>query len=232
MAEEFRQYAGVIIGKAEVGPLEKPEPITRWGTFIVKYGGFLKSKYLGRAVSGFLENGASKCYVIRVANDEGYIRAIDLLDSLPEILFVAAPGNVDAKFHDAIKAYCTRRKDRYAILDLPEDIDLSEKGLQELPEVKPSEHYAYYYPWLYMWDYKAGDMYVPPSGHLAGVYALNAQKQRRTPPEIEGAAIAGARSIKYRISEEQKAALAAKGIGSIIHDEEAKLRVYPPAILR
>lgn len=231
MAEEFRQYAGVIIGKAEAGPLEKPEPITRWGTFVVKYGGFLKSKYFGRAVSGFLENGASKCYVIRVANDEGYMKAIDYLDALPEVLFIAAPANIDYKFHEALKAYCIRRKDRFAILDMPEDIDLSEKGQQELPEFKTSEHYAYYLPWLYMWDYKAGEIYVPPSGHLAGIYALNAQKQRKALPEIENAELKGAKSIKYRISEEQKAALSAKGIGSIIFDSEAKLRVYPATLL-
>ena len=226
MPEEFKQYAGVIVGKADVGPLDKPEPIMRWGTFIVKYGGFLKSRYLGRAVSGFLDNSGGKCYVIRVADDEGYMKALDSLDSLPEILFIAAPGNLDLKFHEALKAYCIRRKDRFAFLDLPEE--LPENGVEGLSDVKKSPHYAYFFPWVYMLDFKAGELFVPPCGHLAGVYALAAQKQRKAVPEITGEVLKGARSIKHRISEEQKLVLAEKGIGSIIFDSEAKLRIYPP----
>lgn len=214
---EYRPYAGVILGNCEVGELNKPQLITRWGQFVVKFGGFNKSQYFSHGVYGFLENGGNKCYAVRVSD---YKSAIKILDGINDIAFVAAPGNTDVEFQETLVRYCENRKDRFAILDLPEE--LGERGIQGIENIVTSEYCAYHYPWLYVKDYYAGELYVPPSGHVAGLYVVSAQKQKTLKPAITDP-VKDALSVKYRFSTEEHYALSLKGIKCIGFNMDTKL---------
>lgn len=219
---EYRPYAGVILGNSEVGPLNKPQLVMRWGQFVVKFGGFNKSRYFSHAVYGFLENGGGRCYAVRVSD---YKSAIRLLDEINDIAFIAAPGNMEPDFQEALVKYCENRKDRFAILDLPDDAHLlSDRGIQGIENIINSEYCAYHFPWLYVKDYYAGELYIPPSGHLAGLYTACAQKQKTLKPNITTTdIIREALSVKYRFSTEERYAFSQKGIKCIGFNMDARL---------
>ncbi len=89
---------------------------------------------------------------------------------------------------DAMVSQCERLKTRFAILDLPDPVDhrraLQWRLLFDTP------YAAFYYPWIQV-DGSQGTRLVPPSGHIAGIYARcdNAQGPFRAPAneDIEGA---------------------------------------------
>jgi phage tail sheath protein FI len=69
---------------------------------------------------------------------------------------------------DALLSHCETRKDRFAILDSPETIS---GGVDKLPKPRDSKYGAYYFPWIQVYDPDKGNIFVPPSGHIAGVYS-------------------------------------------------------------
>jgi len=44
-------------------------------------------------------------------------------------------------------------------------------GVDKLVRPRDSKYGAYYFPWIQVYDPERGNVYVPPSGHVAGVYA-------------------------------------------------------------
>ena len=46
-----------------------------------------------------------------------------------------------------------------------------EKPLRNLPKPRDSKYGAYYFPWIQVNDPEKGNVFVPPSGHIAGVYS-------------------------------------------------------------
>ena len=57
-----------MIGVAERGPLNSPQPLKNWGEFLEVFGGFISYSHLPDSVFGFFLNGGEKCYVVRVAD--------------------------------------------------------------------------------------------------------------------------------------------------------------------
>ena len=118
---------------------------------------------------------------------------------MDDIAIVAAPGYADPQSYEALLAHCEGMKDRVAILDTTEqvaNIDLltqvasaraprkSKSGEGEsgpsVPEVaglRPRQsdggYGSIYYPWITTSDvFKPKELVnIPPSGHLAGIYA-------------------------------------------------------------
>ncbi len=137
---------------------------------------------LAHAVYGFFDNGGSRCFVVRIADAGELDAALAALATIDEVAIVAAPGMTDAATRDKLVAHCAATGDRFAILDgpptAPELDALTKTGTDSLAP-KRSDLAAWYFPWIEVFDpatrlqSPTGEarLAVPPSGHIAGIYA-------------------------------------------------------------
>jgi len=133
------------------------------------------------------------------------------MDEVDEIAIVAAPGQVSAAVQDALLSHCETRKDRFAILDSPETIT---GGVDKLPKPRDSKYGAYYFPWIQVYDPDKGNIFVPPSGHIAGVYSRT-DSERGVHKAPANEIIRGALGMKYNVSKGEQDLLNPKGINAI-----------------
>src|SRR5262249_51864678 len=117
-------------------------------------------------------------------------------DEIDEIAIVAVPGVISPAVQDAVLSHCETRKDRLAILHSPETIA---GGVARLPRPRDSKYGAYYFPWIQVYDPEKGNIYVPPSGHVAGVYSrVDSERGVHKAPANE--IVRGALGLRYNIS--------------------------------
>ncbi len=132
-------------------------------------------------------------------------------DEVDEIAIVAAPGQTSAAVQDALLSHCETRKDRFAILDSPETIT---GGVDKLPKPRDSKYGAYYFPWIQVYDPDKGNIFVPPSGHIAGVYSRT-DSERGVHKAPANELVRGALGLKYNVSKGEQDLLNPKGINAI-----------------
>ncbi len=161
-------------------------PCTTFSDFKKAFGDYSKKlegqNILAHAVRGFFDNGGTFCYVARAAS-EGDIDTLVLskLEAYDDVAMVVAPGiPADIKSPAAISAivtHCAKLGDRIAILDSPPVADPVTDLVPLLPPAQnavyvASDFAAVYTPWLVVYDPAIdGTKNVPPSGHVAGIYA-------------------------------------------------------------
>ena len=161
-----------------------------------KNGNYYPSTNLSNAAYGFFVNGGSRLYVSTITKDDPVKAGLDVLASVDEVAIVAAPGYTDPVSYDALLGHCELLKDRVAILDCPADAtvesmkdvpNMLRKRLLRLlpqastnghaathPRVSPGGYGSVYFPWVRCADplnAAAGVVPMPPSGHMAGIYA-------------------------------------------------------------
>ena len=132
-------------------------------------------------------------------------------EEIDEIAIVAAPGQVSPAVQDALLSHCETRKDRFAILDSPETIS---GGVDKLPKPRDSKYGAYYFPWIQVYDPDKGNIFVPPSGHIAGVYSRT-DSERGVHKAPANEIVRGALGLKYNVSKGEQDLLNPKGINAI-----------------
>ena len=98
----------------------------------------------------------------------GQRSGLKCFEEVDEVAIITAPGQISPAVQDALLSHCETRKDRFAILDSPESIT---GGVDKLPKPRDSKYGAYYFPWIQVYDPDKGNIFVPPSGHIAGVYS-------------------------------------------------------------
>ncbi|MER6917277.1 phage tail sheath C-terminal domain-containing protein [Streptomyces sp. NPDC000594] len=92
------------------------------------------------------------------------------LEDIDEVSVCAVPGVWSGTVESALVTHCELLKDRFAVLDPQDGLDL--EGIQAFRERFDTRYAALYYPWLVARDPASNrDVEVPPSGHLAGIYA-------------------------------------------------------------
>jgi uncharacterized protein len=128
-----------------------------------------------------------------------------------DIAIVAAPGQTSPAVQDALLSHCETRKDRFAILDSPETIT---GGIDKLPKPRDSKYGAYYFPWIQVYDPDKGNIFVPPSGHIAGVYSRT-DSERGVHKAPANEIVRGALGLKYNVSKGEQDLLNPKGINAI-----------------
>ena len=138
---------------------------------------------------------------------------IKCFEEVDEIAIIAAPGQTSPAVQDALLTHCETRKDRFAILDSPETIS---GGIDRLPKPRDSKYGAYYFPWIQCYDPEKGNVYVPPSGHIAGVYSRT-DSERGVHKAPANEMIRGALGLKYNVSKGEQDLLNPKGINAIRH---------------
>lgn len=115
-----------------------------------------------------------------------YHKGIDALKKLDDVNLLCVPDSVGSHFsaadtHDIqtyMVAHCELKQDRFAILDPakpdPTDITFSNIQAQRSSLNSDNGYAALYFPWIAITNpFAKGQIIVPPSGHLAGVYGNN-----------------------------------------------------------
>ncbi|HEY4238236.1 MAG TPA: phage tail sheath family protein [Kofleriaceae bacterium] len=166
-----------------------------------------KAKAAAPAVGG---GGRDGLYIGRDGGP-GARTGLKCMDEVDEIAIIAAPGQISPAVQDALLSHAETRKDRFAILDSPETIT---GGIDKLPKPRDSKYGAYYFPWIQVYDPDKGNIFVPPSGHIAGVYSrVDAERGVHKAPANE--IIRGALGLKYNVSKGEQDLLNPKGINAI-----------------
>ncbi|KGN41278.1 phage tail sheath family protein [Knoellia aerolata] len=55
-----------FVGLAQKGPMHEPTLVSNWTQFAETFGDFMPGAYLAHAVYGYMQNGGSNCFVVRV----------------------------------------------------------------------------------------------------------------------------------------------------------------------
>jgi phage tail sheath protein FI len=191
--------------------------VTSWAKFKNMFGDFQGgNKDLAHAVYGFFNNGGTRCWVTRVtdvSNATAVGNALDDFRAIDEIALVAVPGTLDANIQGAVIDHCENAGDRFAILDGQRATSFTPSDIQGT--VRDSNYAALYFPWINVYDpvTKAND-YVPPSGHMAGIYArVDTERGVHKAPANE--IIRGATGVESRLSKADQDGLNPDGINVI-----------------
>lgn len=92
------------------------------------------------------------------------------LEDIDEVSVCAVPGVWAGTVESALVTHCEQLKDRFAILDPQDGLDI--EGIQAFRAPFDTKYAALYYPWLVVNDPSTNQFVeAPPSGHLAGIYA-------------------------------------------------------------
>jgi phage tail sheath protein FI len=222
---------------------ENPVLITNWTQFTTAFGDLVGDKevaataadspaldeghrHLAHAVYGFFNNGGSRCYVARVTDTTGVADVLRAFSAIDEIALVAAPGLTDDAAREAIATHCRNTGDRFAILDGPDTApDLTKlTKIAAAGGVMPgrSDYAAWYFPWIKVFDPAAkmlapdkdGLIAVPPSGHVAGVYA-RVDNERGVHKAPANEAVFGALDVTQPLSKADQSELNKNGVNCI-----------------
>jgi len=155
-------------------------------------------------------------------NGPGARTGLKCFDEIDEISLVAAPGQISPAIQDALLSHCENRKDRFAILDSPESIA---GGVDKLPRPRDSKYGAYYFPWIQVYDPERGNVFIPPSGHIAGVYART-DNERGVHKAPANEIVRGALGLKYNVSKGEQDILNPKGINCIRTMQGGGIRIW------
>ncbi|MFF9021848.1 phage tail sheath family protein [Streptomyces eurythermus] len=150
------------------------------------------------------------------------------LESIDEITMVAVPdlmsayqrGDIDAEgvrtVQLAVISHCEQMGDRVAVLDTPPGLNAQQVRTWRNDEAGYDSRYAtLYYPWVRVFDPAAGrNTTVPPSGHIAGVWARSdAERGVHKAPANE--VIRGAVDLELRLSKGEQDLLNPIGVNCV-----------------
>ncbi len=167
--------------------LYEPMMLSLWSHFERHVGDPESHGYLAYAVRGFFANGGQRCYLVFLP--ELSVPALETaftgvaghpdyaLSAMNSVDLVCAPDLVkqeDRKLglelQQMLVDHCETAGDRFAILDsrLGDDKD----QVAEQWSAIDGKNGAIYYPWVKVRKFDGSSMVlVPPSGHIAGIYA-------------------------------------------------------------
>jgi uncharacterized protein len=159
-----------------------------------------------------------------------YKAGLDALRDIDDVNILCIPdaaAHPDCKsIQSAMFTHCQLMKDRFAILDSCLGAPPSGDGSVEehVGDVRADGGYAaLYYPWLLIRDptstgFQSRKMLIPPSGHMAGVYAREDAERgvHKAPANTD---VRGVLGLETRLSDRQQAPLNLKGVNV--------LRIFP-----
>lgn len=140
--------------------------------------------------------------------------ALTGFNAVDEITMVMVPGSNNPAVQDAVISHCENAGDRFAILDG------QRSPSQLLPamiqgSLRDSNYAALYYPWIEVYDpVSNANLIVPPSGHMAGIYA-RVDNERGVHKAPANEIIRGALNVERRLSKSDQDGLNPDGINII-----------------
>ena len=139
---------------------------------------------------------------------------------VPDLMAAYQRGMVDLEGVQAVQTamitHCGRMGDRVAILDAPPGMKPQEIQNWRVNIANYDSSYAaLYYPWIRIFDPLAGrSILVPPSGHMAGIWARN-DNTRGVHKAPANEVIGGALDTEYQITRGEQDGLNPVGINCI-----------------
>ncbi len=160
-----------------------------------------------------------------IGKDEGPGRrtGLNVFNDISEINLVMAPGQSEPAIQDAVISHCENNKYRFAILDAAEE--LGKDGIAKMPKPRDSQYAAYYFPWIQVYDPEKGNIFVPPSGHMAGIYARS-DSERGVHKAPANEIVRGALGLRYNITRPEQDFLNPRGINCIRNMGDRGIRVW------
>ncbi|MFD7838217.1 hypothetical protein ACFV5L_23975, partial [Streptomyces sp. NPDC059761] len=184
------EYARWNTAGAQLAPLLKRQAEL---TVVKGYQEAARDIQLPESVYGFFANGGTSCYVLRLHRGQPVQAAVEGdtakrtglagLKSVPDVTMVAVPdlwtgGTADALGGTVIgnvAGHCATMRNRLALVEPPSGKSASAVAafLTHLasPDTEDAAFTALYYPWLEVPGVDGTPRTVPPSGHIAGVWA-------------------------------------------------------------
>jgi uncharacterized protein len=165
-----------LIPSAKARP-NSPNMLTNWSQFEDYVGANAPPDcYLAYAVRGFFENGGWRCYVVVLKDEtaQSLEEGLAAIAELNTIDLVCAPDLVRQRqttfgLQQLVVQHCGRMGDRFAVLDTRLG-DGTDEVWSQWSEID-GYNGAIYYPWVKVQSLRSGAVFVPPCGHIAGVYA-------------------------------------------------------------
>ena len=149
-----------------------------------------------------------------------YSAALDRLREVRDVNMVAIPDRQDLQVQIALIDHCRLLADRFAILDSrlsaplfgADSVDLQRNGLDTDNGIA-----ALYYPWIVVGaGTGTGTVNVPPSGHVAGIYArTDVTRGVHKAPAGDEALVSGAIAVERPMSDIDQGQLNMAGINVI-----------------
>lgn len=136
------------------------------------------TSYLTAVIQGFFINGGKLCYVLPMKDNEADTlrQSLEQLQEIDDIDLVCAPDLIQQKTgpldpvvakQTQILEHCALMGDRFAILD---GVRKTSQLTQQRQRLRGG-YGALYFPWLSVLETASQKEYVPPCGHVAGIYA-------------------------------------------------------------
>ncbi|MFF4403228.1 phage tail sheath family protein [Streptomyces sp. NPDC001262] len=195
---------------------------------------------LHEAVYGFFANGGSSCYILRLDPTKDLAGEVDGnpdkrtglagLKSVPDVTMVAVPDlwsrgtapDVGATILGKVVGHCAEMRNRLTLCEPPPDTAPADvpQFLTRLasPDSVDAEFTALYYPWVEVPGVDGAQRTVPPSGHLAGVWArTDAERGVFKAPANQN--LRGVLALPVRLTDQRHGELNDKGVNC--------LRVFP-----
>ncbi len=177
------------------------------------------------------------------AGDVAKRRGIGGLEVIEEITMVCAPdlmaayqaGAIDG---DGLKAaqlamiaHCENMGDRVAILDAPPDLSPQQAAKWRKDDAGyDSKYAALYYPWIEVIDTDGKPFMLPPSGHVAGVYArVDSERGVHKAPANE--VVRGALGVGMQVTKGEQDLLNPMGVNCIRKFPGRGIRVWGARLL-
>jgi phage tail sheath protein FI len=178
-----------------------------------------------------LKGGEIKALTVTAPQFEGdpaKREGIGALEALDDVTMVCAPdlmssyltGDLDLDGVKAVQSalleHCERMKYRFAILDAPPEMSAQQVTKWRKEEAGYDSKYgALYYPWISVADpFTGGTMKVPPSGHLAGIYART-DSQRGVHKAPANEVVMGALGLELNVTKGEQDGLNPIGVNCI-----------------
>jgi uncharacterized protein len=107
---------------------------------------------------------------VGVDGGSGKRTGIQALEDITQISICIVPGMWSTTVQQALITHCETMLYRFAILDPPNGLSIED--IMAFREPIDTEYAALYYPWVQLLDpVSIQDIDIPPSGHMAGIYA-------------------------------------------------------------
>ena len=212
--EGVETSVAALLGEAGRGPL-RPKHITSYRDYERHYGS--GGHDLDDAVRGFFGNGGRRAFICRLRSARDLPRILALLErrAFRDVALIAAPGLLAAEAIEAIIGHCEAHR-RFAVLDCPR----VDPATLDPRAGRSSADAACYVPWLDL-----GGRYVPPSGHVLGIYArTDAARGIWKAPANE--VVEGALGLEYAIDQHMQGLLNPRGVNAIRETSGRGIRLW------
>lgn len=145
---------------------------------------------------------------------------------IDEISIICVPDHHSiANLTNEIVTHCTQMKDRFAVLHSnPATDSLATVGTLRPPQ--DTTFAAFYFPWIKVYDPRTKqDFLVPPSGHVAGIYAkTDIERGVHKAPANE--VVQGATALQFQITKGEQDVLNPRGVNCLRVFSGRGLRVW------